>query len=50
MGLLPCSFIWQEFEELAEKAETLPDTTRNENKVIMYGLYKQATVGDGNTG
>jgi hypothetical protein len=28
----------------------LPDTTTNENKLILYGLYKQATVGDVNTG
>jgi acyl-CoA-binding protein len=48
MGLLPCSFIWQ--EEYAEKAKTLPDTTTDENKLILYGLYKQATVGDVNTG
>jgi diazepam-binding inhibitor (GABA receptor modulator, acyl-CoA-binding protein) len=51
MGLLPCSFIWQEeFEEYAEKAKTLPDTTTDENKLILYGLHKQATVGDVNTG
>jgi hypothetical protein len=40
----------EEFEEHAEKAKTLPDTTTNENKLILYGLYKQATVGDVNTG
>ncbi|KAK3128247.1 hypothetical protein QOZ80_6BG0458900 [Eleusine coracana subsp. coracana] len=40
----------EEFEEYAEKAKTLPDTTTNENKLILYGLYKQATVGDVNTG
>ncbi|CAN6179686.1 unnamed protein product [Urochloa humidicola] len=40
----------QEFEEYAEKAKTLPDSTTNENKLILYGLYKQATVGDVNTG
>ncbi|CAN6208971.1 unnamed protein product, partial [Urochloa humidicola] len=40
----------EEFEEYAEKAKTLPDSTTNENKLILYGLYKQATVGDVNTG
>jgi len=40
----------EEFEEHAEKAKTLPDTTTNENKLILYGLYKQATVSDVNTG
>nr|CAB3469258.1 unnamed protein product [Digitaria exilis] len=40
----------EEFEEHAEKAKTLPESTTNENKLILYGLYKQATVGDVNTG
>ncbi|TVU42950.1 hypothetical protein EJB05_09376 [Eragrostis curvula] len=35
----------EDFEEYAEKAKTLPDSTSNENKLILYGLYKQATVG-----
>ncbi|KAG6505663.1 acyl-CoA-binding protein [Zingiber officinale] len=39
----------EEFEEYAEKAKTLPDTTTNENKLILYGLFKQATVGPVNT-
>ncbi|CAI9095069.1 OLC1v1030929C4 [Oldenlandia corymbosa var. corymbosa] len=39
----------EEFEEYAEKAKTLPENTSNENKLILYGLYKQATVGDVNT-
>ncbi|KAK4743515.1 hypothetical protein SAY87_001516 [Trapa incisa] len=39
----------QEFEEYAEKSKTLPDSTTNENKLILYGLYKQATVGPVNT-
>ena len=39
----------EEFEEHAEKAKTLPETTTNENKLILYGLYKQATVGNVNT-
>ncbi|KAH6759859.1 acyl-CoA-binding protein 6 [Perilla frutescens var. hirtella] len=39
----------EEFEEHAEKAKTLPENTSNENKLILYGLFKQATVGDVNT-
>lgn len=39
----------EEFEEYAEKAKTLPDSTSNENKLILYALYKQATVGPVNT-
>ncbi|CAO2205871.1 unnamed protein product [Urochloa humidicola] len=35
----------EEFEEYAEKAKTLPESTSNENKLILYGLYKQSTVG-----
>jgi len=27
----------------------LPDKTSNDDKLILYGLYKQATVGDCNT-
>ncbi|CAD6340504.1 unnamed protein product [Miscanthus lutarioriparius] len=44
------SVVQEEFEEHAEKAKTLPDTTTNENKLILYRLYKQATVGDVNIG
>lgn len=39
----------EEFEDHAEKAKTLPETTSNENKLILYGLFKQATVGPVNT-
>ncbi|KAJ0970897.1 hypothetical protein J5N97_018856 [Dioscorea zingiberensis] len=39
----------EEFEEYAEKAKTLPENTTNENKLILYGLFKQATVGPVNT-
>ncbi|XP_022747809.1 acyl-CoA-binding protein [Durio zibethinus] len=39
----------EEFEEYAEKAKTLPDNTTNESKLILYGLFKQATVGPVNT-
>ena len=40
----------EEFEEFAEKAKTLPDTISNEDKLLLYGLYKQAIVGTGTTG
>ncbi|CAN6461308.1 unnamed protein product [Victoria cruziana] len=39
----------EEFLEHAEKAKTLPDTTTDQDKLILYGLYKQATVGPVNT-
>ncbi|KAF7045652.1 hypothetical protein CFC21_054736 [Triticum aestivum] len=39
----------EEFEEYAEKAKTLPDTTTNESMLCLYSLYKQATVGPVNT-
>ncbi|XP_076906670.1 acyl-CoA-binding protein-like [Bidens hawaiensis] len=39
----------EEFEEYVEKAKTLPAGTKNEDKLVLYGLYKQATVGPVNT-
>ncbi|MBA0561793.1 hypothetical protein Golob_018591, partial [Gossypium lobatum] len=39
----------EEFEESAEKAKTLPENTTNDDKLILYGLFKQATVGPVNT-
>jgi len=30
--------------------QALPDNTSNEDKLSLYGLFKQATVGDVNTG
>ncbi|CAO2838106.1 unnamed protein product [Amaranthus hypochondriacus] len=38
----------EEFEQYAEKVKSLPSAT-NEDLLILYGLYKQATVGDVNT-
>ncbi|MBD4017447.1 acyl-CoA-binding protein, partial [Xanthomonas citri pv. citri] len=35
----------EDFEQHAEKAKTLPENTTNEDKLILYGLFKQATVG-----
>ncbi|KAF3782606.1 Acyl-CoA-binding protein [Nymphaea thermarum] len=42
-------FLQEEFLEYAEKAKTLPETTTDQSKLILYGLYKQATVGPVNT-
>nr|GLL44361.1 acyl-CoA-binding protein-like isoform X1 [Ipomoea trifida] len=39
----------EEFEEYAEKAKQLPENTSNDDKLILYGLFKQATVGNVNT-
>ncbi|VFQ97226.1 unnamed protein product [Cuscuta campestris] len=39
----------EEFEEHAAKAKLLPESTPNEDQLILYGLYKQATVGKVNT-
>ena len=36
------------FEEAAEAVKTLPKCS-DSDKLILYGLYKQATVGDVNT-
>lgn len=38
----------EDFEEYAEKVKSLPSAS-NEDLLILYGLYKQATVGDVNT-
>lgn len=40
----------EEFEKFAEKAKTLPESTSNESKLILYGLYKKATAGPVTTG
>ncbi|KAK4435567.1 Acyl-CoA-binding domain-containing protein 1 [Sesamum alatum] len=36
----------EEFEQNASKAWTLPQNTSNEDLLILYGQYKQATVGN----
>ncbi|KAK6944763.1 Acyl-CoA-binding protein, ACBP [Dillenia turbinata] len=36
----------EDFEEYAEKAKSLPPTTKDADKFILYGLYKQVTIGD----
>lgn len=38
-----------DFNKAAEEAKTLPDQTSNDDKLILYGLFKQGTVGDCNT-
>ncbi|KAB2623679.1 acyl-CoA-binding protein-like [Pyrus ussuriensis x Pyrus communis] len=38
----------EEFKEYAEKAKSLPPRTTDADKLILYGLYKQATVGSVN--
>ncbi|VDD82926.1 unnamed protein product [Mesocestoides corti] len=38
-----------DFKTAAEKVKTLPHCS-DDDKLVLYGLYKQATVGDVNTG
>ena len=38
------------FDKAAEDAKALPDKTSNDDKLSLYGLFKQATSGDVNTG
>ncbi|KAL6547695.1 Acyl-CoA-binding domain-containing protein 2 [Orobanche hederae] len=35
----------EEFNEYAEKAKKLPENTCDKDKLVLYGLYKQVTVG-----
>ncbi|XP_030448576.1 acyl-CoA-binding protein-like [Syzygium oleosum] len=39
-----------EFKEHAEKAKSLPASTKDADKLVLYGLYKQSTIGAVNTG
>nr|AEQ39064.1 putative acyl-CoA-binding protein [Wolffia arrhiza] len=39
----------EEFEDHAAKAKTLPETTADADKLILYGLFKQATIVPVNT-
>ncbi|CAJ1930928.1 unnamed protein product [Sphenostylis stenocarpa] len=41
--------IQEDFEQYAVKAKSLPANQTNENLLILYGLYKQSTVGPVNT-
>ncbi|KAJ3692545.1 hypothetical protein LUZ60_011640 [Juncus effusus] len=38
----------EEFTEYTSKATELPLDTSDEDKLILYGLYKQATIGSVN--
>jgi diazepam-binding inhibitor (GABA receptor modulator, acyl-CoA-binding protein) len=40
----------EDFELAAGEAKGLPDSVSNEDKLKLYGLFKQGTVGDCNTG
>lgn len=46
----PCTKPQEDFDTAAEDAKTLPDSTTNDNKLILYGLFKQANIGDCDTG
>ncbi|KAM7489974.1 hypothetical protein LguiB_027458 [Lonicera macranthoides] len=35
----------EEFTEYAENAKSLPPATKDADKLVLYGLYKQATNG-----
>ena len=39
-----------DFDRAAEDAKTLPDGTSNDDKLALYGLFKQGMVGDVNSG
>ncbi|CAM6104640.1 unnamed protein product [Calypogeia fissa] len=39
----------EDFDKAAKDAVTLPASTTDESKLIFYGLFKQATVGNVNT-
>ncbi|EFN56877.1 hypothetical protein CHLNCDRAFT_144518 [Chlorella variabilis] len=39
----------EDFDKAAEEAKALPDNTSNDDKLSLYGLFKQATVGDNTT-
>jgi len=48
--LLLISCTVQEFLEAAEQAKNLKSKPTDDEMLELYGLYKQATVGDVNTG
>eukprot|EP00955_Chlamydomonas_euryale_P064159 358866-Chlamydomonas_euryale.AAC.6 len=49
--LCPCPLRLQEdFDAAAAAAKELPGSIANDDKLALYGLFKQATVGDVNTG
>jgi hypothetical protein len=45
-----CLLYYQErFEKAATEVKSLPQRPTNDELLLLYGLYKQATVGDNNT-
>ena len=42
--------VQEDFDKAAEEAKALPDQTSNADKLALYGLFKQGTVGDVNSG
>ena len=40
----------EDFNAAAEEAKQLPSSVSNEDKLELYALFKQANVGDINTG
>jgi diazepam-binding inhibitor (GABA receptor modulator, acyl-CoA-binding protein) len=40
----------EDFQLAADAAKTLPESIANDDKLNLYGLFKQATIGDVNTG
>ena len=40
----------EDFALAAEEATKLPEAVNNQDKLKLYGLYKQASVGDVSTG
>lgn len=48
----PCAWFsssQDDFEKAAAEAKDLPDATSNDDQLILYGLFKQANIGDCNT-
>ena len=39
----------EDFDAAAEEAKTLSPEPSDDDKLVLYGLFKQATVGDVNT-
>jgi diazepam-binding inhibitor (GABA receptor modulator, acyl-CoA-binding protein) len=39
----------EDFDKAAAEAKELPSGTSNDDQLILYGLFKQANIGDCNT-
>ncbi|KAI5084405.1 hypothetical protein GOP47_0000574 [Adiantum capillus-veneris] len=46
---LQCLHQKEDFEKASKDALTLPSHTTDADKLILYGLFKQATIGEINT-